>query len=162
MNNRKSIVVSGRIPPELRNKMIKQDLTVKEAVEIAIYVKSNPHLEYESELKMLFSRNERLSNEIVRNNQRIEELKELLGYEGDNNSLKQDLFSTDNDKAIQKTLDRYFSWRGDSGATIYNFIESKVGKTYIEQQLTKCDLSEDEFCLELINKCDESKQTTLD
>ena len=162
MKREKTIVVSGRIPPELRTKMIKHNLTVKEAVELAVHLKLNPHIEYEAELKSLLSENERLSNQIVRNNQRIGELKELIGFDGSNTQLKEELLSNENDKAIQKTLDRYFSWRGSSGATIYNFIESKVGKDYIDLQLSKCDLSEDEFKLELITKCDDSKQTTLD
>lgn len=161
MRKQKTTVVSGRIPPELKTKMKQQGLTVKNAIELAIHIKLNPKTEYEAELRNLLSENERLSNKIIQNNRRIEELKELVGYNENIDQLKEKIFKNDNEKAIQRTLNRYISWKGKSNAKIQNFIESKTGKAYIERQLNECNLTEDEFKLELLNRYNDSKQTIL-
>ena len=90
-NNKKTTVVSGRIPNYLRDEMIKEDMTVREAVSIALSIKANPKKKYEAELKDLISRNEILSNEMVSNNSRIEEIKEILGIDSSNEELKQQM-----------------------------------------------------------------------
>ena len=150
---KQTTVVSGRISNELKTKMKQEGLTVKDAIELAIHTKLNPKIEYESELKNLLFENERLSTKIIQNNRLIEELKEVL---------KKKIFKNENDKAIQKTLNRYVSWKGKSNAKIQNFLESQVGKEYVERQLNRCSLTEDEFKLELINKYTAYKQTILD
>ena len=159
---KQTTVVSGRISNELKTKMKQEGLTVKDAIELAIHTKLNPKIEYESELKNLLFENERLSTKIIQNNRLIEELKEVLGYDEDINQLKKKIFKNENDKAIQKTLNRYVSWKGKSNAKIQNFLESQVGKEYVERQLNRCSLTEDEFKLELINKYTAYKQTILD
>ena len=158
-NNKKTTVVSGRIPNYLRDEMIKEDLTVREAVSIALSIKANPKRKYEAELKELISRNEILSNEMVNNNARIEEIKEILGIDASIEDLKQEMFSNENDKAIQKTLDYYNHW-SNGKISIDNFIQMKPN--VIEKYRSSCDLSYEEFCLLLIEKVEKTKQTTLD
>jgi len=156
----KTVVVSGRIPPELKRKMIEHGLSVKDAIEIAIYTKANPQIEDKAELIKLLSENQRLSNKMVSNNQQIEILKERLGLDGSNSELTKKLLADSNSKAINNTLDRYFQWRGDKNLSIYDFIEMK--SDIIHKQLEKCDLSEEEFKLKLIEGVEDFKQTTLD
>lgn len=158
-NNKKTTVVSGRIPNYLRDEMIKEDMTVREAVSIALSIKANPKKKYEAELKNLISRNEILSNEMVSNNARIEEIKDILGIDSSIEDLKQQMFANENDKAVQKTLDYFNTW-GKGKLSIHNFIELK--SDVIEKYRRTCDLSHEEFCLLLIERCDSSKQTTLD
>lgn len=159
MNNKKTTVVSGRIPNYLRDEMIKEDMTVREAVSIALSIKANPKKKYEAELKELMSRNEILSNEMVNNNARIEEIKEILGIDSSMEDLKHEMFSNENEKAIQKTLD-YFNHWSNGKVSIHNFIQMKP--QVIDKYRSACDLSHEEFCLLLIEKADNSKQTTLD
>lgn len=158
-NNKKTSVMSGRIPNHQREMMIKEGLTIRDAVEIALSVKSTPKRMYEAELKRLISRNEILSNEMVFNNGRIAEIKEILGIDASNEELKADMFADDNEKAVQKTLDYFNTW-GKGKVSIHDFIELK--SDIINRYRSTCDLSEEEFNLLLIEKVDKSKQTTLD
>lgn len=158
-NNKKTSVMSGRIPNYQKDMMIKEGLTIKDAVEIALSVKATPKRMYEAELKRLISRNEILSNEMVFNNGRIAEIKEILGIDASNEELKANMFADDNEKAIQKTLEYFNTW-SDGKVSINNFILLKPN--IIKQYRSTCDLSEEEFNLLLIEKADQSKQTTLD
>ena len=156
----KTVVVSGRIPPELKTKMVEHGLSVRDAIEIAVYTKANPKIEDKAELVKLLSENQRLSNKMVSNNQQIEILKGRLGLEGSNSDLTKKLLSDSTTKAINNTLDRYLQWRGDRNLSIYDFIEMK--SDIINKQIVKCDLSEEEFKLKLIERVEDFKQTTLD
>lgn len=158
-NNNKTSVMSGRIPIYQKEMMNKEGLTVRDAVEIALSVKATPKRMYEAELKRLISRNEILSNEMVFNNGRIAEIKEILGINLSNEELKQNMFANDNEKAIQKTLDYFNTW-SNGKVSIHKFIELK--SNIINKYRSTCDLSEEEFNLLLIEKADQSKQTTLD
>ena len=162
MASKKTTVVSGRIPYDLKKQMQKENLTVRDCIEIAINVKKNPKKEYEAELKKLLSESEILASKIAFNNIRIEELKNEIGFTGNEDDLKKELFVSQTEESLQITLDHYNSWKGTSKLTIVDFIESERGSKIIDNQLLKLDLSKEDFVIMLMDKADGSTQTTLD
>ena len=162
MASKKTTVVSGSIPYDLKKQMQRENLTVRDCIEIAINVKKNPKKEYEAELKSLLSQSEVLASKIAFNNIRIEELKSEIGFTGTDDDLKKELFVSETDHRLQITLDSFKSWKGTTKLTILDFIESKRGNEVIDRQLLELDLSKEDFIIMLMDKADGSIQTTLD
>lgn len=160
MNNKKTTVVSGRIPHDLRQKMIDEDMTVRDAVSLALAIKSNPTKFYEARLRALLSEKESLANRIVSIDAEIEEIKQIANIDLSNDGLKNKYFKSDETKAIENTLDRYYSWSNNGKIPIEDFIQLK--SDVIDKFRSKTNLSPDEFNLLLIEHQDKSKQTILD
>ena len=162
MASKKTTVVSGRIPYDLKKQMQKENLSVRDCIEIAINVKKNPKKEYEAELKKLLSESELLASKMAFNNLRIEEIKSEIGFTGNEDDLKKQLFVSETDHRLQITLDHYYSWKGTSKLTIGDFIASERGSKIIDNQLPDLDISKEDFIIMLMDKADGSTQTTLD
>lgn len=162
MASKKTTVVSGRIPYDLKKQMQRENLSVRDCIEIAINVKKNPKKEYETELKSLLSESELLASKIAFNNIRIEELKAEIGFTGNDDDLKKELFVSEIDQCLQTTLDHYKSWKGTGKLSIMDFIESDRGSRVIDNMLLNLDLSKEDFVIMLMDKADGSTQTTLD
>ena len=162
MASKKTTVVSGRIPYDLKKQMQRENLTVRDCIEIAINVKKNPKKEYEAELKSLLSESELLASKIAFNNIRIEEIKSEIGFTGNDDDLKKELFVSETDQCLQITLDHYNSWKGTSKLSILDFIYSERGSKIIDKQLLKLDIAKEDFIIMLMDKADGSIQTTLD
>lgn len=162
MASKKTTVVSGRIPYDLKKQMQKENLSVRDCIEIAINVKKNPKKEYEAELKSLLSESELLASKIAFNSFRIEELKSEIGFTGNDDDLKKELFVSETDHRLQITLDHYESWKGTSKLSIHDFIYSERGSRIIDKQLPNLDITKEDFIVMLIDKADGSIQTTLD
>lgn len=162
MASKKTTVVSGRIPYDLKKQMQRENLSVRDCIEIAINVKKNPKKEYETELKSLLSESELLASKMAFNNIRIEELKAEIGFTGNDDDLKKELFVSEIDQCLQITLDHYNSWKGTGKLSIMDFVESDRGSMVIDNMLLKLDLSKEDFVIMLMDKADGSTQTTLD
>ena len=162
MASKKTTVVSGRIPYDLKKQMQRENLTVRDCIEIAINVKKNPKKEYEAELKSLLSESELLASKIAFNNIRIEEIKSEIGFTGNDDDLKKELFVSETDQRLQITLDQFKTWKGTSKLNIMDFIESDRGNRVIDTQLPHLDIAKEDFIIMLIEKADGSIQTTLD
>ncbi len=162
MASKKTTVVSGRISYDLKKEMQKENLSVRDCIEIAINVRKNPKKEYEAELKKLLSESEILASKIASNNIRINEIKSEIGFTGNDDDLKKELFVTQAEESIQITLDHYESWKGNTNLSIGDFIESKRGSKIISNQLLKLDLTKEDFVLMLLEKADNTTQVTLD
>lgn len=160
MNNKKTTVVSGRIPNELRQKMVDEGLTVRQAVELAIATRTNPTKYYEAELRSLLSERDILTNRLLQIEDEITEIKEKANIKASNDELKEVYFQNDNDKAIKNTLDYYCQWSYQKDVSIHDFIDLK--SDVIDRYRTTTNLSKEEFYLLLIEQEDKSKQVTLD
>ena len=162
MASKKTTVVSGRIPYDLKKQMQQENLSVRDCIEIALNVKRTPNKELEVELKKLLSESEAMASKMAANNLRISELKSEIGFTGSDDDLKKELFVSETDHRLQITLDQYNSWKGTSALTIEDFIYSDRGNKIIDNQLLELDLSKEDFIVMLIDKADGSIQTTLD
>ena len=162
MASKKTKVVSGRITYDIAKEMKKENLSVNEAIQIALSTKKSPEKLLKAQLQSLLSENELLASKLALNNILIEELLSKLEYEGTLDELKEELFVSENDKAIQTTLERYNSMKGTSNLPIGDFINSRKGKQIINSQLSKCDLTKEDFIDLLIERHEKSRQTTLD
>lgn len=160
MNNRKTTVVSGRIPNDLRQKMIDEKMTVRDAVSLALAIKSNPNKFYEAQLRNLLSERETLANRIVSIDAEIEEIKQIANINLPNDELKDKYFKDATTKAVENTLDYYYHWSYETKRPIHDFIDLK--SDVIDRYRCNTDLSEEEFNLLLIEYEEKSKQTTLD
>ena len=162
MASKKTTVVSGRIPYDLKKQMQQENLSVRDCIEIALNVKRTPKKDLEIELKKLLSESEVMASKMAANNLRISELKSEIGFTGSDDDLKKELFVSETDHRLQITLDQYNSWKGTSALTIEDFIYSDRGNKIIDNQLLELDLSKEDFIVMLIDKADGSIQTTLD
>lgn len=162
MTSKKTKVVSGRITYDKVKEMKTNDLSVVEAIQIALNTKKTPEKMYKAKLRGLLSDNEYHASMIACNNLVIDELKKKIGFEGTLEELKEELFMSENDDAIQTTLERFKSYKGTSHIGIMDFISSKNGERIIDIQLKKTDLSREDFINLLIEKHDKSIQTKLD
>lgn len=162
MPSKKTTVVSGRIPYDLKNQMVQENLTVRDCIEIAINIKRTPNKEYEAELRKLLAETDVLASKIASNNIRITELKEEIGFTGSLNELKEELIVSPIEESVQITLQHFNSWKGTSRLTIEDFIISDRGKGIIGHQLQKLDMTEEDYIVRLLDKADGSRQTTLD
>lgn len=160
MNNKKTTVVSGRIPNNLRQQMIDEGLTVRDAVSLALSLKSNPNKFYEVELKRLLSEQEVLTNRLVEIGKEIDNIKQIANINLSDNELKEKYFQDEETKAIQNTLDYYIQWSYNKNLSIHDFIDLK--SDVINKYRSNTNLSEEEFNLLLIEHQDKSKQTTFD
>lgn len=162
MASKKTVVVSGRVPHKTVKEMINAGMKVPDAIEIALKTKRDPNSLYKAELRSLLSEREILASRIAHVNIMIDDYMSKLGIEKSLDELKEELFLDDNEKAVQTTLERYYHVKGTSGLTIEDFIETREGKRIIDFQLSKCDLTKEDFIDLLIVKCEQSRQTTLD
>lgn len=162
MASKKTKVVSGRVPHNIAKEMEMHNLNVQEAVQIALNSKKNPNVLFEIELRSLLSEREILASRLAHVNLMIEDYMEKLNIEKSIDELKEELFLDDNQKAVQKTLEHFEILKGESSLTIDNYIISRKGKRMIEAQLSRCDLTKEDFINLLFEKHDKSIQTKLD
>lgn len=163
----KTEVISGRVPPRIKKEMKEMGLTVPEAVNIAMKIKQDKDSEKKIELLTLLNKNERLSMEIVQNNERIELLKEDLNYSDYTNDQLTNKFIFSNiDKNVQIVLDRFYSTTESNWGhsrkrrgNIYDFFDSERHKEYIHKKAIDCGLSDDEFKFKVIQRFEE--QSTI-
>ena len=162
MPSKKTKTKCSRISLENVYKMDKENLDVKQCVDIALNSRATPNKEKEYLLRKYISKRDALSLELSNVLRFIDELKSELGFdELSDDQLRTQLFD-DTEKAIQTTLDRFYSWKGTSTFTIGDFINSKDGKRIIEFQAHECDLTQEDFVDLLMQRVDESIQSTLD
>lgn len=162
MASKKTKTKSGRISLENVYKMDKENLDVKTCVDIAISSRTTPKKEKEYLLRKYISKADALSMELSFVLNAINEIKKDIGIDDlSDNAIRTYLFD-DTEKAIQTTLDRYASWKGTSNVSINDFINTKNGKRIVEVQANNCDLTKEDFINLLLEKVDESMQTTLD
>ncbi len=161
MTSKKTKVVSGRITYDKVKEMKDNDLNVAEAIQIALNTMKTPEKRYKAKIRDLFIENDYHTSMIAGNNIMLDELKNKIRFEGSLEELKQEVFESENDEAIQTTLERFGSFKGTSNISIYDFINSKKGERIIEIQMKKTDLGKEDFINLLIEKHDKSIQTTL-
>lgn len=162
MTSKKTKVVSGRITYDKVKEMKENDLNVVEAIQIALNTKRNPEKMYRAKLRGLISENKYHASMIASNNIVITELKNKIGFEGTIEELEKELFMSENNDAIQTTLERFNSIKGTSNLSIIDFISSKKGERIIDKQLKNTDLTKEDFINLLIENHDKSIQTKLD
>ena len=150
------------MPLNVIKEMENEGLSGKDAIEIALNTSKTPEKLYKAKLRKLLSENEYHASMIALNNIAIDELKNKLGFEGTLEELKEQVFIDDNEKAIQTTLERFEHIKGESSLSIGDFINTREGKRIIKSQLSKCDLTEEDFISLLFEKHEKSRQTTLD
>ena len=162
MPNKQTKIKSGRIPLENAYKMDKENLNVKECVTIALNSKTTPNKEKEYLLRKYISKSEALSLELSNVLRFISELKNELGYdELSDDEIRMQLFD-DTEKAIQKTLDEYYKWKGTHNVIIGDFINTKRGARLIEYYAHTCDLTQEDFVDLLKQRVNKCLQSTLD
>lgn len=162
MASKKTIVVGGRVPHNVAKEMEAHGLKVPECVQIALKSKRDPNVLFKAELRSLLSEQEILASRLAYVNTRIDDVMQRLNIDKSIDELKEELFVDDNAKAIQTTLERFETWRGDSSLSIDEFVNSREGKRIIDIQMSKCDLTEEDFMTMLFEKHDKSIQTKLD
>ena len=156
MPNKQTKIKSGRIPLENAYKMDKEKLNVKECVAIALNSKTTPNKEKEYLLRKYISKSEALSLELSNVLRFIGELKNELGYdELSDDEIRMKLFD-DTEKAIKKTLDEYYEWKGIHNVIIGDFINTKRGTRLIEYYAHTCDLTQEDFVDLLKQRVNES------
>ena len=156
MPNKQTKIKSGRIPLENAYKMDKENLNVKECVTIALNSKTTPNKEKEYLLRKYISKSEALSLELSNVLRFIGELKNELGYdELSDDEIRMKLFD-DTEKAIKKTLDEYYEWKGIHNVIIGDFINTKRGTRLIEYYAHTCDLTQEDFVDLLKQRVNES------
>jgi len=162
MASKKTKVISVRLPYDVIEQMKDNELNGKDAIELALNMRKTPEKMYRAKLRGLISDNKYHASMIALNNQAIDELKKKIGFEGTLEELENEILVSENDEAIQTTLERFESMKGTSKLDIHDFINSKSGKRIIDVQLKKTDLTIDDFVNLLIEKHEKSRQTTLD
>lgn len=162
MASKKTKVVGGRVPYDVAKEMEEQDLKVPECVQIALKSKRDPNVLFKAELRSLLSEQEILASRLAYVNTRIDDVMQRLNIDKSIDELKKELFVDDNEKAVQTTLERFEIWRGESSLSIEEFVNSREGKRIIDIQMSKCDLTEEDFMTKLFEKHDKSIQTKLD
>ena len=141
--------------------MEEHDLKVPECVQIALKSKRDPNVLFKAELRSLLSEQEILASRLAYVNTRIDDVLQRLNIDKSIDELKEEFFVDDNEKAIQTTLERFETWRGESSLSIEEFVNSREGKRIIDIQMSKCDLTEEDFMTMLFEKHDKSIQTKL-
>lgn len=162
MASKKTKVVGGRVPHNIVKEMEMHNLNVPECVQIALKSKRDPAVLLKIELRSLLSEQEILASRLARVNLDIEDIMHKLNIDKPLDELKQELFIDDNEKAIQTTLERFELWRGETNLTVDDFVNSREGKRIITAQLSRCDLTKEDFINLLFEKNDGSFQTKLD
>ena len=162
MGSKKTKVVCGRVPHNIAKQMESEGLKVPEAIQIALNTRKSPDMLYKAELRSLLSEQEILASKLAYVNTRIDDVLDKLNIDKSIDELKEELFIDDNEKAIQTTLERYERVKGTTNLLIGDFINSKEGKRVIDFQLSRCDLTKEDFINLLIEKHDKSIQTKLD
>ena len=162
MASKKTKVVGGRVPHNIAKEMEMLGLSVPECVQIALNTKREPNGMLKVELMSLLSEEELLSSRLAHVNLMIEDYMKRLNIDKTKEELKEELFLDNNQKAVQKTLDHYKQIKGDTILTIDNYIVSRKGKRMIDEQLSRCDLTKEDFINLLFEKHDKSIQTKLD
>lgn len=162
MASKKTKVVCGRVPHNIAKEMEMHDLNVQEAVQIALKSKRDPNVLFKAELRSLLSEQEILASRLAHVNVMIEDVMQKLNIEKSIDELKEELFIDDNEKAIQTTLERFERVKGSTSLTIGDFVNTREGKRIINAQLSRCDLTKEDFINLLFEKHDKSIQTKLD
>ena len=162
MASKKTKVIGVRLPHNIIKQMEDEGLSGKEAIEIALNTRKSPEKLYQAELRSLLSEQEILASKLAFVNTMIDEYMSKLGLEKSLDELKEELFLDDNEKAIQTTLERFEHIKGTSNLAIGDFIMSREGKRIIDAQLSRCDLTKEDFINLLFEKHEKSRQTTLD
>ena len=162
MASKKTKVIGVRLPHNIIKQMEDEGLSGKEAIEIALNTRKSPEKLYQAELRSLLSEQEILASKLAFVNTMIDEYMSKLGLEKSLDELKEELFLDDNEKAIQTTLERFEFIKGTSSLAIDDFINSREGKRIIDAQLSRCDLTKEDFINLLFEKHEKSRQTTLD
>ena len=162
MASKKTTVVSGRVPHNVAKEMERAGLKVPECVHIALQTKQNPKKRMEADLRSLLAEQEILASRTAHVNLMIEDYKKKLNITKSNDELKKELFVDDNEKAVQRTLEHFELARGETSLTIQDYVETKAGKRVVDIQMSKCDLTREDFMIMLFEKHDKSIQTKLD
>ena len=162
MASKKTTVVGGRVPHKMAKEMENEGLKVPECVHIALKTKRNPQKLMEAELRSLLSEQEILASKLADVTLLIERYMERLNIDKSIDELKEELFIDDNEKAVQRTLEHFELKRGDSDLSIHDYVKTKAGKRVIDIQMSKCDLTEEDFMTMLFERHDKSIQTKLD
>ena len=162
MASKKTKVVGGRVPHNVAKEMELHDLSVPECVQIALKSKRDPNVLLRIELRSLLAEQEILASRLAHVNLDIEDIMHKLNIDKSLDELKEELFIDDNEKAIQTTLERFERVKGSTSLTIGDFVNSREGKRIIDAQLSRCDLTKEDFINLLFEKHDKSIQTKLD
>ena len=160
-------VVSGRVTPKQKKEMKELGLTVPEAITLGLQIKQDKNSAKKVELVSLLNENEQLSMKLVRNNERIDELKTDLNFsEYSNTELTNKFIFSNIDKNVQIVLDRFYStnesnWRNSKklSGNIYDFLDNKRYQQLISAKADDCGLTVDEFKFRVVKKLEE--QSTL-
>ena len=162
MTSKKTKVVCGRVPHKTAKELEETGLKVPEALEIALKTKRDPQALFKAELRSLLAEQEMLASRMAHVNLMIEDYMRKLNINKTLDELKEELFVDDNEKAVQTTLERYYYKKGNGALPLDDFIKSREGRRIIGTQLSKCDMTEEEFICALFEKHDKSIQTKLD
>lgn len=159
MKDKKDIVMGGRVTKDMKSEMDKLGANVYDAVKFFLIHKENTEVKAIVELKELISQNNNYANQIIRNNERIEELKAEIKFTGSNEDLHNYIFNKPVANSLETTLDFFNKWN-TKNYSIEQFIEFK--QDYIKIQANKCSLDLEEFQDQLLNKYYGSTQTKLE
>lgn len=162
MTSKKTKVVSGRVPHNTVKEMNALDLKVPEAVQIAIKTKRDPQELYKAELRSLLAEQEILASKLANVNLLIDKYLSKLNINKTVDELKQEFFVDENEKAIQTTLKRFYRAKGETALHMNEFLNDVRNQEFIEFQLSKCDMTKEDFFVALIERYDKSIQTKLD
>jgi hypothetical protein len=158
MKDKKDIVMGGRITRHMKNEMDKLGANVYDAVKFFLANKNNSKLKILIEIKEILEQNNNMTNQIVKNNEKLEELKAKIGFNGDHEDLYDYIFNKDISNALEITLDYFNTWN-TKNFSIEEFIDLK--NNYIQIQANKSSLDLEEFQGKLLEKYYESIQATL-
>lgn len=159
MKEKKDIVFCGRITKHMKTEMDKLGANVYDAVKFFLIHKDNSEVKILVEIKETLEQNNNISNQIVRNNEKLEELKAEIKFNGTNEELYDHIFNKDISNSLETTLDYYNTWN-TKNYPIEEFITLK--KDYIQIQANKCSLDIEEFQGKLLEKHYGSTQTKLE
>lgn len=156
----KDCILSTRVTRSKKEELARTGASLNEVIDFYLINHGNEEIEDMVELKGLLEDNDKLANQIVTNNIRIEEIKTKHNIKGENKDIYSYLFNKDIVKAINKTLDYYNKWNKKGKATIEDFIEFK--SDYINLQASKVGKNIEEFKQLLLEKVYEDKQQKLE
>ncbi|MCL2311353.1 MAG: hypothetical protein FWC41_02520 [Firmicutes bacterium] len=158
MKEKKDIVMGGRVTKHMKAEMDKLGANVYDAVKFFLDSKDNSEIKTLIEIKELLEQNNNMANQIIRNNEKLEDLKVTIKFNGTNEDLYEYLFNKDIANALEKTLDYFNTWN-TKNYHIEQFIDLK--NEYIQNQAKKCSLDIEEFQGKLLEKYYGFTQATL-
>jgi chaperonin cofactor prefoldin len=158
MKEKKDIVMGGRVTKHMKSEMDKLGANVYDAVKFFLTHKDNSEVKTLVEIKETLEQNNTIANQIVRNNEKLEELKAEIKFKGTNEDLYDYIFNKDISNALETTLGYFDTWN-TKDYSLEEFISLK--NDYIQIQANKCSLDVEEFEGKLLEKYYGSTQTTL-